>query len=131
MMEQEDGFVGPVNLGNPDEFSIRELAEQVIGLCGSDSTLVQEPLPEDNPVRRRPDITLARQKLGVAAARPAARGPRKDHRLVPPHRSLSLPPANTELLIHAWALVPERQVYRNGGCCDIMHICLMRRLCEC
>jgi hypothetical protein len=60
MMEQEDGFVGPVNLGNPDEFSIRELAEQVIELCGSDSTLVQEPLPEDDPVRRRPDITLPR-----------------------------------------------------------------------
>lgn len=63
MMEQEDRFVGPVNLGNPDEFSIRELAELVIELSGSDSSLVLEPLPEDDPVRRRPDITLAREKL--------------------------------------------------------------------
>ncbi|TVS14076.1 MAG: SDR family oxidoreductase [Planctomycetaceae bacterium] len=63
MMEQEDGFVGPVNLGNPDEFSIRELAELVIELSGSDSSLVLEPLPEDDPVRRRPDISLAREKL--------------------------------------------------------------------
>jgi UDP-glucuronate decarboxylase len=64
MMNGPDSFIGPVNLGNPDEFTIRELAEQVIELTGSKSKLVQEPLPEDDPVRRRPDITLAQNQLG-------------------------------------------------------------------
>lgn len=63
MMNGPDSFIGPVNLGNPDEFTIRELAEQVIELTGSKSKLVQEPLPEDDPVRRRPDITLAQKQL--------------------------------------------------------------------
>jgi UDP-glucuronate decarboxylase len=64
MMNGPDSFIGPVNLGNPDEFTIRELAELVIELTGSKSKLVEEPLPQDDPVRRRPDITLAKQKLG-------------------------------------------------------------------
>jgi UDP-glucuronate decarboxylase len=63
MMNGPDSFIGPVNLGNPDEFTIRELAELVIELTGSRSKLIQEPLPEDDPVRRRPDITLAKQQL--------------------------------------------------------------------
>lgn len=63
MMDQED-FVGPVNIGNPDEFTIKELAEKVIALCGSKSKLAFEPLPADDPTRRRPDISLAKQKLG-------------------------------------------------------------------
>ena len=63
MMDQSDGFVGPVNLGNPDEFSIRELAQAVIQLTGARSELVFQPLPADDPVRRRPDIALARQRL--------------------------------------------------------------------
>ena len=64
MMKQEDGFVGPVNLGNPNEFTIRELAELVLELTGSKSKLVQKPLPADDPVRRQPDIALAKEKLG-------------------------------------------------------------------
>ncbi len=63
MMEQ-DAIVGPVNLGNPGEFTIRELAEMVIELTGSKSGIVFKPLPQDDPVRRRPDITLAKEKLG-------------------------------------------------------------------
>ncbi len=63
MMEAED-FLGPVNLGNPGEFTIRELAEKVIELTGSKSTLLRKPLPPDDPIKRRPDISLARDKLG-------------------------------------------------------------------
>ncbi|MCZ6850936.1 MAG: SDR family oxidoreductase [Planctomycetota bacterium] len=65
MMDAPDDFPGPVNLGNPDEFTIRELAERVIELTGSSSRVVQaRPLPEDDPLHRQPDIALARQKLG-------------------------------------------------------------------
>jgi len=63
MMEGPDEFIGPVNLGNPDEFTIRRLAELVVELTGSTSKLVRQPLPQDDPVRRRPDITLARKRL--------------------------------------------------------------------
>ena len=63
MMGQDD-FIGPVNIGNPVEFTIRELAEQVIEMVGSKSKLVKLPLPEDDPTRRRPDISLAKEKLG-------------------------------------------------------------------
>ena len=63
MMNQE-GFLGPVNLGNPDEFTIKELAEKIIELTGSTSRLVYEPLPTDDPRQRKPDITLAKQMLG-------------------------------------------------------------------
>ncbi|MBN2431261.1 MAG: SDR family oxidoreductase [Acidobacteria bacterium] len=64
LMDNETGCIGPVNMGNPDEFTIRELAEKIIALTGSPSPLVHEDLPADDPVRRRPDITLARQTLG-------------------------------------------------------------------
>jgi UDP-glucuronate decarboxylase len=63
MMDCE-GFTGPVNLGNPGEFTIRQLAEEVVRLTGSRSQLVFKPLPADDPTRRRPDISLAREKLG-------------------------------------------------------------------
>ena len=63
MMETPVDFTGPVNIGNPGEFSIRELAEVVIEKTGSASELVFEPLPQDDPMQRRPDITLAREKL--------------------------------------------------------------------
>jgi dTDP-glucose 4,6-dehydratase len=56
--------VGPVNIGNPNEFTIRELAELVLEVTGSKSELVFEPLPVDDPTQRRPDITLAREALG-------------------------------------------------------------------
>jgi UDP-glucuronate decarboxylase len=63
MMDNPNGFIGPVNLGNPDEFTIRQLAELVIELTGAKSKLVMRPLPEDDPTRRQPDITLAGEQL--------------------------------------------------------------------
>ena len=63
LMAAPDDFIGPVNIGNPGEFTIRELAELVIELTGAKSKLVQRPLPADDPTRRRPDITLAKEKL--------------------------------------------------------------------
>lgn len=57
-------FVGPVNIGNPGEFTIRQLAEKVIELTGSSSQLVNLPLPKDDPLQRKPDISLAKEKLG-------------------------------------------------------------------
>ena len=63
MMEAED-FVGPVNIGNPDEFTIGQLADLVIREAASKSQVVNRPLPDDDPTRRRPDITLAQEKLG-------------------------------------------------------------------
>ena len=64
LMDTEAGFTGPVNLGNPGEFTIRQLAEAVIELTGAGSKLVFRPLPTDDPMQRQPDITLARTKLG-------------------------------------------------------------------
>jgi UDP-glucuronate decarboxylase len=64
MMNNAEGFIGPVNLGNPHEFTILELAERVIRLTGSRSKIVFKPLPEDDPTQRCPNIDLARQKLG-------------------------------------------------------------------
>jgi UDP-glucuronate decarboxylase len=65
MMELEEDFPGPVNLGNPDEFTIRELADLVVKLSGARSRVVKaRPLPEDDPLQRQPDITLARRRLG-------------------------------------------------------------------
>jgi len=63
MMEVEN-FIGPVNLGNPDEFTINELAAITLELTGSRSRIAHHPAPPDDPVRRRPDIGLAREKLG-------------------------------------------------------------------
>jgi UDP-glucuronate decarboxylase len=64
LMESPDDLAGPVNLGNPGEFTIRELAEKVIDLTGSRSELVYKPLPSDDPRQRQPDIALAKDKLG-------------------------------------------------------------------
>jgi UDP-glucuronate decarboxylase len=64
MMDTPAGFTGPVNVGNPGEFTILELAQLVIRLTGSKSRLEFRPLPEDDPRQRKPDITLAREKLG-------------------------------------------------------------------
>ena len=65
MMEHSpDDFQGPVNLGNPGEFTILELAEKVIAKTGSSSRIEFRPLPSDDPTQRRPDITLAKEKLG-------------------------------------------------------------------
>lgn len=64
MMNSPRGFTGPVNTGNPGEFTIRELAEQVLAETGSRSRIVYRELPLDDPAQRRPDIALAREKLG-------------------------------------------------------------------
>ena len=64
MMNTEDDFTGPVNIGNTHEFSMLELAEKVIQLVGSASKIVFKPLPHDDPRQRQPDITLAKEKLG-------------------------------------------------------------------
>jgi UDP-glucuronate decarboxylase len=63
LMSSTDDFVGPVNLGNPEEFTILELAQLVVEMTGSKSKLVFAPLPVDDPTQRQPDITLARKRL--------------------------------------------------------------------
>jgi UDP-glucuronate decarboxylase len=63
MMDQDE-MTGPVNLGNPGEFTIRELALMIRELAGSSSEIVNKPLPKDDPVRRKPDIALAKERLG-------------------------------------------------------------------
>jgi UDP-glucuronate decarboxylase len=66
LMATAPGFTGPVNIGNPAEFTIRELAERVIALTGSRSRIETKPLPQDDPLQRQPDIALARAELGWA-----------------------------------------------------------------
>jgi UDP-glucuronate decarboxylase len=63
MMEKPD-ITGPINLGNPAELTVGELARKVLDLTGSEAGLVHEPLPSDDPTRRRPDITRAKKELG-------------------------------------------------------------------
>jgi UDP-glucuronate decarboxylase len=77
MMNGPDGFIGPVNLGNQAEFTILDLAELVIELTGSKSKIVTKDLPVDDPTRRRPDITLAKQKLGWEPRTPLPEGLKK------------------------------------------------------
>jgi UDP-glucuronate decarboxylase len=64
MMNAPDDFTGPVNIGNPNEFSILELAEKVIELTGSSSKIAYKPIPADDPMHRQPNIALAKSKLG-------------------------------------------------------------------
>ena len=64
MMATEDGFAGPVNIGNPGEFAMLELAEMVLKLSGSQSKIIHQPLPSDDPKQRQPNIELAKAKLG-------------------------------------------------------------------
>ena len=64
LMNSDDTVVGPVNLGNPGEFTIIELAETIIALTGSRSVLIRQPLPQDDPTQRQPEISLAREQLG-------------------------------------------------------------------
>jgi UDP-glucuronate decarboxylase len=63
LMDSDDTLTGPVNIGNPVEFTIRELAEQVVAIVGGDAELVYEPLPTDDPLQRQPDISLAQRAL--------------------------------------------------------------------
>ncbi|MCC9609668.1 SDR family oxidoreductase [Blastopirellula sp. JC732] len=64
MMNSDAGFIGPVNIGNPHEFTIRQLAELVVKHTGATSKFIHKPLPEDDPLQRQPDIRLAKEKLG-------------------------------------------------------------------
>ena len=63
MMDANDDVSGPINLGNPSEFTIKQLAEAIINLTGAKSELIKQPLPEDDPLQRQPDITMAEQQL--------------------------------------------------------------------
>jgi UDP-glucuronate decarboxylase len=74
MMNGPDECTGPVNIGNPDEFTIRELAELVLELTGSKSKIIYEPLPVDDPAQRCPDIALARERLNWQPAVPLREG---------------------------------------------------------
>jgi UDP-glucuronate decarboxylase len=62
-MNSREEFTGPVNLGNPGEFTIRELAEKVVTMIGSSSKIIYKPLPEDDPTQRQPDISQAMTEL--------------------------------------------------------------------
>ncbi len=76
-MATADDFVGPVNIGNPNEFTILELAQKVMELTGSKSEIVFKPLPSDDPMQRQPDISVAGKKLGWRPAVPLEEGLRK------------------------------------------------------
>jgi UDP-glucuronate decarboxylase len=74
MMNSPEGFTGPVNIGNPQEFTILQLAETLIRMTGSSSRIIFNPLPQDDPIQRRPDIALAREKLGWEPRIPLSEG---------------------------------------------------------
>ena len=74
LMESESDIVGPINLGNPSEFTIRQLAEIVIDLTGSASKIIHRPLPQDDPKQRQPDISKAQELLGWQPVLPLAEG---------------------------------------------------------
>ncbi|MCL4151257.1 UNVERIFIED_CONTAM: hypothetical protein GTU68_019117, partial [Idotea baltica] len=64
LLMEKDGITGPVNVGNPNEITMLELAENVLAITGSKSEIIHKPLPEDDPQQRRPDISVARRELG-------------------------------------------------------------------
>ena len=63
MMNSDSSITGPINIGNPGEFTMLELANEIINLTGSKSKIIYLPLPEDDPTQRQPDISLAKEKL--------------------------------------------------------------------
>ena len=63
IMNTDDDFTGPMNIGNPDEFTIQEIAEKIVELTNSNSQIVFKPLPEDDPKQRKPDISIAKEKI--------------------------------------------------------------------
>jgi len=77
MMNTEDSFLGPINIGNPQEYRIIDLAKKIIELTGSRSKLIFKPLPEDDPRQRKPDISLAKKKLGWEPKIPLEAGLKK------------------------------------------------------
>jgi UDP-glucuronate decarboxylase len=64
VMNSEDSFIGPVNIGNPGEFTVLQLAETILRLSGSKSKIIHQALPSDDPKQRQPNIELAKSKLG-------------------------------------------------------------------
>lgn len=96
LMESPDDLIGPVNLGNPGEITILEAAEKIIQLTGSRSVITFKPLPDDDPKKREPDITLAKEKLGWAPCIPLEVGLKKTalyfENLLKNAPSLTLPP---------------------------------------
>ena len=74
MMDTDEDTIGPINIGNPEEFSMRELAEIIVGLTGSRSKIVHRPLPQDDPRQRRPDISEAERVLGWRPVTPLKEG---------------------------------------------------------
>ena len=74
---KHEGHTGPVNLGNDGEFTVQQLAEEVIRLTGSQSRIVNQPLPEDDPTRRRPDLSLAKELIGYKLTAPLEEGLKK------------------------------------------------------
>ena len=74
MMDSPDEVTGPINLGNPGEFTIAELADMVIAMTGTSAGIEYRPLPQDDPVRRQPDITRAKTQLGWEPTIPLADG---------------------------------------------------------
>ncbi len=74
MMNSEEGFTGPVNLGNPSEFTVKELAEKIIHMTESRSKIIYQPLPQDDPVRRKPVIELAKKELDWEPSVPLEEG---------------------------------------------------------
>ena len=77
MMESRVDFTGPVNIGNPGEYTMRQLAEMVVKLTGSKSQLIFKPLPQDDPKQRRPDISLAKKELDWSPTIPLEEGLKK------------------------------------------------------
>jgi UDP-glucuronate decarboxylase len=77
LMGTPEGFTGPVNIGNPTEFTIIDLARQIIEMTGSPSKIIFQPLPEDDPMQRQPDISLAKKVLNWEPAIPLETGLKK------------------------------------------------------
>ena len=99
LMATEDTFTGPVNLGNPSEFTVRQLAQAVLAITGSRSKIVHQPLPADDPRQRQPDIALARAVLGWEPTIPLKTGLERtiayfDHMLSGTVEELSVVPRN-------------------------------------
>ena len=81
LMESERGFTGPINLGNPNEFTIKELAEEVLRQTGAKNEIQYLPLPADDPKQRQPDISASPRKVGLEPEDSSCRGAQANHRL--------------------------------------------------
>ena len=90
----DSGLTGPVNIGNPNEFTMLELADEVRLVTGADVEVRFEPLPQDDPKKRLPDITIARRAAGLGTRRPATGGPGADDGVVPPPRGRPAAPVS-------------------------------------